>query len=84
MAIIISVKTNIYDASFDVEVPDDVAVSKVTKDLVECMMSLFNITINVEDVVLSCERLDVILDPSATLAEQGVWNGDYLELTYYG
>ena len=81
MTIILSVKTNINNASFDIEVPDDVPVSKITKDLVECIVSLFNIQLNADDVVLSSERLDAILERSQTLAEQGVWNGDFIDLT---
>lgn len=81
MPIIISINTNINDASFDIEVPDDVVVSKITQDLVSCMEEQLKIQIDWKDVVLSSERLDLILDPNMTMAELGIWNGDYIYLT---
>lgn len=81
--ILVTVKTNIDKASFDIEVPDDVAVSVILKDLAACIEKIMHMSLVTSNIALSCERLDIVLDVNATLGEQGIWNGDYIQLTYF-
>ena len=81
--LLITIKTNISNASFDIEVPDDVAVSIILKDLAACMEKIMHVSLDPGNMALSCDRLNIILDQNATLGEQGVWNGDYIQLTYF-
>lgn len=83
MAILITVNTNINNASFDIEVPNDVVVSVILKDLAACISKIMHMQFDARNMALSSERLDIVLSLEATLEKQGIWNGDYIQLTYF-
>ena len=79
---ILTITTNITDQRFDMDIPGDVPISKITKDLAECLTVLTKKSVKPDNLALASERLDKILISDNTLRDEGVWQGDYLKAVY--
>lgn len=66
--------------SYDLEVPTDVAVRQLKKDIVETLNSYKKrLKLSDANVRLSSVNLNRSLRDGETLESAGVWNGDYIE-----
>lgn len=80
--IITTITTNFYPTSFDIEMPDDVPVFKITMDLAEMYSTLMKVKIDPKKLSIFCKRMNIVLQPNETLSSSGVWNGDYISVYY--
>lgn len=79
---ILTISTNITDQRFDMDIPGDVPISKVTIDLAECLSVLTKTDVEAEKLAIICNRKDTILNPYNTLKDEGVWQGDLITVIY--
>jgi len=79
---ILTIITNLSNQRFDMDIPGDVPVSKITKDLAECLAVLTKRRVNADKLAIISERLDKVLVSDNSLRDEGVWQGDYLKIMY--
>lgn len=78
-SVIITIIDRNSNRHFDVEVPDDVVVMKLTDDLIQALCGADpSLYWDIDRTVLFSKRMGRELDDSKTLFEEGVWNGDYI------
>ena len=77
--LIVTLNMKKQDFSVDIEVPDMLKVDELKRDIVETLRGYRKVlTIPDEGVELYCVRLERIINSHETLAQAGVWNGDYI------
>ena len=68
--------------SRDMELPTDIPMRLVQKDIIDNLSLLYpSFPFFRREWALVCERTGVSPDLESTAGESGVWNGDYLVLT---
>ena len=75
--LIVTVEEPYLNESYDLEVPQDLAVVQLTEDILETLKGYRpdRICRDAERTVLKVPRLERVLGPNETLYEAGVWNG---------
>ena len=67
-------------SGYDLEVPTNVKVGQLKKDIVETLNSYKkSLYLSDSNVRLSSHSLNRVLRDSETFESAGVWNGDYIE-----
>lgn len=80
--IIVTVTANGGDFSQDMELPTDIPMRLVRKDIIDNLSLLYPaFPFFRREWALVCERIGVAPDLESTAGESGIWNGDYLVLT---
>ena len=80
--IIVTVTENGGHFSYDMELPTDIPMRLVQKDIIDNLSLLYpSFPFFRREWALVCERTGVSPDLESTAGESGVWNGDYLVLT---
>ena len=66
---------------YDMEMPTDLLIEKLLDDIVQALLGQdSSLSLRLSEVELFSERLNHVLDRKKTLWEEGIWNGDYLEI----
>ena len=79
--IITTVSVQNSSAPYDMEMPTGLVIEKLLDDIVQVLLGQDSgLSLRLSEVELFSERLNRILERKKTLQEEGVWNGDYLEI----
>lgn len=79
--VIITLQDSSRSFRYDLEVPTDVRVNKLTKDIKEAVISYNSKCRHIQPLYsLYSERLKMVLPDDKTFAEIGVWTGDVIEI----
>lgn len=66
---------------YDIELPKQVAIEKLHKDIVESLNRYnSNLFIDINKTKLHCNRINRVLVNEETIETAGVWNGDYITI----
>lgn len=66
---------------FDIEVPAGLDVGRLLDDIAQALQGVDpSVYWNLPDMWIRSVRMQTYLQRDSTLYEQGVWNGDYLEV----
>lgn len=68
-------------SGYDIEIPSDVPIGQLKKDIVETLNSYkASLSLSEAGVVLSSKRMDRNFKDDETPQSAGIWNGDYIYL----
>lgn len=81
-SIIVTITDKSKSFFYDVEVPTSLETAKLKDDIVETLNGYEPcLHLNSAAICLFCSRINKRLNANETLAEAGVWNGDYITVT---
>lgn len=63
---------------YDLEIPVNVPVKKLKKDICETLHNYNNTYLNSDGIELFCNRMGMGLPGEETFESIGIWNGDYI------
>lgn len=79
--VIITLRDSSGTIGYDIEVPTDVRVNKLTKDIKEAVLSYNSKYNHIQSLdILYSERMNMVLPSDKTFAEIGIWTGDVIEI----
>lgn len=74
----VTVESEMFKGTYDIEVPTYVRSGQLQKDISEVLSAYTGS--HVECGKLYCNRMEKYLDPETTFEQIGIWNGDVIKL----